>query len=119
MQHYYFKTGAYSRWTVSSNNLVDGYRVYVSTSQRTAGAIDSLVWKNKEFINNFDHGRQLQVCENYLSAVMKLMVTNDLHYTTKFTDFLVTCHKNFCKLEPILYRVVIVMSVTSKTLHEY
>ena len=54
-------TGAYSRWTIRSNSRVDGYYVYVGTSERTAGAIDSLVWRDKEFINNYDHGRQLQV----------------------------------------------------------
>ena len=30
---------------------VEGSHVYLSTSSRVAGAIDSLVWKDKEFIN--------------------------------------------------------------------
>ena len=29
----------------------EGSHVYLSTSSRVAGAIDSLVWKDKEFIN--------------------------------------------------------------------
>ena len=73
-------TGAYSRWTIRSNSRVDGYYVYAGTSERTAGAIDSLVWRDKEFINNYDHGRQLQVhvkrsqrkCRLMLMCVPKL-----------------------------------------------
>ena len=57
-----YEKGGYGRWTVRSNAQVGGSYVYASASERTAGAIDSVVWKNKEFINNFDHGRQLQVC---------------------------------------------------------
>ncbi|TXH66348.1 MAG: hypothetical protein E6Q88_12170 [Lysobacteraceae bacterium] len=32
----------------------------VSGSTRTAGTIDSVFWKGKEYINSWDHGRQLQ-----------------------------------------------------------
>jgi hypothetical protein len=32
----------------------------ISTTERLAGAIDSLTWNGKEFINSWDHGRQLQ-----------------------------------------------------------
>ena len=39
---------------------VAGSRVVLGTSQRTAGAIDSLTWNGVEFVNSFDHGRQLQ-----------------------------------------------------------
>ena len=53
--------GGYGRWTIRSDEKVDCSYIYLSTSERMAGAIDSLVWKDKEFINNFDHGRQLQV----------------------------------------------------------
>lgn len=33
----------------------------IGASTRTAGAIDSLVYRNKEFINKFDHGRQISI----------------------------------------------------------
>ncbi len=49
-------TGGYGRYTITNNA-----GLYISTSNRTAGAVDSLVWNNKEFINSHDHGRQLQV----------------------------------------------------------
>lgn len=35
--------------------------IAVGASSRTAGAIDSLYWNGREFINSWDHGRQLQV----------------------------------------------------------
>lgn len=35
--------------------------LYVSASRRTAGAIDSVMWRDVEFINSFDFGRQLQL----------------------------------------------------------
>lgn len=35
--------------------------IYVSGSNRTAGAIDSVMWDNAEYINSYDHGRQLQI----------------------------------------------------------
>ena len=44
------------RWTVASSN-----QLFLSASARTSGAIDSLVWNNKEFINAWDHGRELQM----------------------------------------------------------
>jgi len=45
---------------VRSPQEVEGSHVYLSTSSRVGGAIDSLVWRDKEFINGWDHGRQLQ-----------------------------------------------------------
>lgn len=44
-----------TRYTVA-NDLIT-----VGASHRTAGAIDSLYWNGREFINSYDHGRQLQV----------------------------------------------------------
>ena len=58
----YIEGGGYGRWTVRSINKVDDSYIFLSCSERTAGAVDSLVWKDKEFINNWDHGRQLQGC---------------------------------------------------------
>jgi hypothetical protein len=34
--------------------------IVVTTTNRLAGAIDSVTWNGKEFIDSFDHGRQLQ-----------------------------------------------------------
>jgi len=64
----YTEGGGHGRWTTKSPQKVDDHFIYLSCSERTAGAIDSLVWKNKEFINNWDHGRQLQMAitvQNY------------------------------------------------------
>ena len=36
----------------------------IKTTTRLAGAIDSLTWDGKEFINSTDHGRQLQSASN-------------------------------------------------------
>lgn len=38
--------------------------IVIKTTPRLAGAIDSLTWNGKEFINSFDHGRQLQSASN-------------------------------------------------------
>ena len=38
--------------------------IVIKTTTRLAGAIHSLTWKNKEFINSTDHGRQLQSASN-------------------------------------------------------
>jgi hypothetical protein len=39
--------------------------IVITTTTRTAGAIDSLTWDDKEFIDSFDHGRQLQSAANF------------------------------------------------------
>jgi len=38
--------------------------IVIKTTSRTAGAIESLQWGGKEFIDNADHGRELQTCWN-------------------------------------------------------
>lgn len=45
-------------WSISSAVL--GHRLTISSSPRFAGAISSLNWNGKEFINHGDHGRELQ-----------------------------------------------------------
>eukprot|EP01119_Soliformovum_irregulare_P002479 TRINITY_DN1272_c0_g1_i1.p2 TRINITY_DN1272_c0_g1~~TRINITY_DN1272_c0_g1_i1.p2 ORF type:complete len:318 (-),score=61.82 TRINITY_DN1272_c0_g1_i1:216-1169(-) len=42
-------------WQIAANGIVLG------SSPRVAGAIDSLTWNGVQFINAFDHGRELQV----------------------------------------------------------
>ncbi len=39
--------------------------IVITTTNRVAGAIDSLKWRGKEFINSTDHGRQLQSAANF------------------------------------------------------
>ncbi len=39
--------------------------IVITTTPRLAGAIHSLAWNGKEFINSTDHGRQLQSASNY------------------------------------------------------
>lgn len=47
--------GAYGRYTIANDIIA------ISASDRTAGAIDSLVWNGREFVNSWDHGRQIQL----------------------------------------------------------
>ncbi|MEW4569370.1 hypothetical protein AB1L88_16010 [Tautonia sp. JC769] len=42
-----------------------GSEVVITTTDRLAGAIHSLTWGGKEFIDSFDHGRQLQSAANF------------------------------------------------------
>jgi hypothetical protein len=44
------------RWTIQRDNIL-----YVSASTRTSGVVDAIKYKEKEYINSFDHGRQLQL----------------------------------------------------------
>lgn len=39
--------------------------IVITTTARLAGAIDSLKWRGKEFINSADHGRQLQSASSF------------------------------------------------------
>ena len=39
--------------------------IVITTTSRLAGAIHSLTWKGKEFINSADHGRQLQSASSF------------------------------------------------------
>ena len=39
--------------------------IIITTTARLAGAIHSLTWGGKEFIDSFDHGRQLQSAANF------------------------------------------------------
>src|ERR1700733_3779192 len=42
----------------------DGSEIVITTASRLAGAIHSLTWKGREFIDSTDHGRQLQSALN-------------------------------------------------------
>ncbi len=39
--------------------------IVITTTARLAGAVHSLTWSGKEFIDSFDHGRQLQSAANF------------------------------------------------------
>ena len=41
-----------------------GSEIVITTTPRLSGAIHSLTWNGKEFIDSFDHGRQLQAASN-------------------------------------------------------
>src|SRR5476651_1767094 len=45
-------------WSISNDVL--GHRLIISCSPKFAGAIYSLNWNGKEFLNSGDHGRELQ-----------------------------------------------------------
>jgi len=42
-----------------------GSEIVIRTTSRLAGAIDSLTWRGREFIDSHDHGRQLQSASNW------------------------------------------------------
>ena len=39
--------------------------IVITTTSRLAGAIHSLTWNGREFIDSADHGRQLQSASNF------------------------------------------------------
>ena len=47
------------------SGTMHGATLTMRTSARTAGAIDSITWRGKEFINAFDHGRELQSASSF------------------------------------------------------
>jgi hypothetical protein len=53
---------------VSGNAVIRGKalgsEIVITTTSRLAGAVHSLTWGGMEFINSFDHGRQLQTAWN-------------------------------------------------------
>jgi hypothetical protein len=54
---------AYGRVELRGDAL--GSEIVIGTSTRMAGAIDSLVWADREFINSLDHGRELQSASSF------------------------------------------------------
>ncbi|KAK3099020.1 hypothetical protein FSP39_025329 [Pinctada imbricata] len=47
-----------NRWSINSNGITIG------TSRRFGAAVESLTWNNKELVNSYDHGRQIQMACN-------------------------------------------------------
>ncbi|XP_056006096.1 uncharacterized protein LOC125658973 isoform X2 [Ostrea edulis] len=54
----YMEGGFGGVWTIS------GHGIYLGASARMGGAIDSLTWNNRELVNSYDHGRELQMACN-------------------------------------------------------
>ncbi len=50
---------------VTIRSLVEGKPLTLTITPRLAGAIHSVRWKDQEFIDSFDHGRQLQSASNF------------------------------------------------------
>jgi len=46
-----------------------GSPIVLKTTDRLAGAIDSLTWNGKEFVDSFDHGRQIQSAATFDAAL--------------------------------------------------
>ncbi len=44
---------------------VDGSNLTVTTSQRLSGGVDSIRWNGVEFIDSYDHGRQMQTAVSF------------------------------------------------------
>ena len=53
--------------TISAPAPVFGQPLTLSTSSQYAGAVSSIKWGDKEFINNWDHGRQLQLNSQFFN----------------------------------------------------
>src|SRR5438270_13904772 len=53
--------------TINAPASVFGQPLSVSTSSQFAGAVSSIKWGGKEFINNWDHGRQLQLDSQFFN----------------------------------------------------
>jgi alpha-tubulin suppressor-like RCC1 family protein len=53
--------------TISAPAPVFGLPLTVGTSSQYGGAVSSIRWGNKEFINNWDHGRQLQLNSQFFN----------------------------------------------------
>lgn len=78
----YFEAGAsnqnnyldkYQRITISNKTTGQWANpIYVSMSSKFAGAIDSIYWSGKEFINSHDHGRQVQYAWQYGSDLQNV-----------------------------------------------
>lgn len=49
----------------SISNVAGPSTITITTTQRLAGAIGSLTWNGKEFIDSYDHGRELQSATSF------------------------------------------------------
>jgi|GEM_PF-427955 len=49
----------------SISNIAGPSNIVITTTQRLAGAIGSITWNGKEFIDSYDHGRELQSATSF------------------------------------------------------
>ncbi len=60
---------AFATQGISGDAVVRGRtgdsEIVIATTSRCAGAIHSLTWRGREFLDSFDHGRQLQSASNF------------------------------------------------------
>ncbi len=57
--------GTYYSGDASISNQAGPSQITITTTNRLAGAIHSLTWNGVEFIDSYDHGRQLQSATSY------------------------------------------------------
>lgn len=55
------KIGKASEPNINGDLTLLGTQITIQTSQSHGGAVTGLTWNGKQFINNYDHGRQIQV----------------------------------------------------------
>lgn len=55
----------FSRGDARLSIPLDGSDLTISTSQRLSGGVDSIRWNGVEFIDSYDHGRQLQTAVSF------------------------------------------------------
>ena len=60
-----FRIGLQPFGDASISNIAGSSLITITTTERLAGAIGSLVWDGKEFINSYDHGRELQSATSF------------------------------------------------------
>jgi len=53
------------RGSISSSSPFRGSPITIGFSSRTAGAIDSLTWRQHQFVNSNDHGREFQSASSF------------------------------------------------------
>ena len=53
-----------------------GSEIVVTTTARLAGAIHSVRWKGKEFIDSADHGRQLQSASSFDNSPPRALISS-------------------------------------------
>ncbi len=57
--------GTFYSGNATISNLAGPSPITITTTQRLAGAIHSLTWNGMEFIDSYDHGRQLQSATSF------------------------------------------------------
>ncbi|MDP1977640.1 hypothetical protein [Undibacterium sp.] len=59
----FFLPQAHADQTISA--MAGPWPITIRTCSHDAGAVCSLTWRGKEFINDYDHGRQLQSASSF------------------------------------------------------